>query len=706
MIAKGFGSSTRGATLQNPSVRSAASPAASLGETPSQPSLTNAAFLDPSRKCPEVLELERQLTSRIVGQADAISQILNHYQTYLAGLSNPGRPVCNLLMLGPTGCGKTRIVEALAESLAGDRQALIKIDCGEFQHSHEIAKLIGSPPGYLGHRETHPRLCQERLDLYHSDSMRLSFVLFDEIEKASDALWNLLLGILDKGSLTLGDNRQVDFSSAMVFMTGNLGTAEAQRLRDLPWGFAAPRKDWSERSGPAALPAAAARGDLGGTRAGSAAVAKRMRWTDSAEHPTGTATHCGYQENANPNDHAQSPSPATAVRGARSLIGGSVGSSPLTVPTGQIVLSGQNAQTGHTILAEQTVSAGQIALEDLSVGFHLELKQGSCAASATWMGASDAKRSNDGSPRNPHRMLNAPALETSVANAIGGVGSGSIPVCAVGHLQVPSQAVLDSGFRAVQPGGSHDREEIGAVNLPCEYSGQSNGNDGDARLMPTVGPSGLEHHEAARWEENVMTAASVAEDSPGQQDSVSASLQQAPSSGARERAGGFPGSRAEESDSGLLRKMEKAVLEAAKRKFSPEFLNRLDRVILCHALDRDEIGEVLDLELGVILERVQRHRHCQLRISLTAQARGLLVAEGFNPDCGARYLKRTIEKHLVQPLSSLLATGQISDGDELIVDLAEGGEGFTFRRGTRIQTKLTLQQLASQWAQSPAANVR
>ena len=140
-------------------------------------------------------------------------------------MSSPGRPIGNFLFLGPTGSGKTRMVEATAESLVGDMRAVIKIDCAEFQHSHEIAKLIGSPPGYLGHRETHPLLSQEVLKQYHTDKMKLSFVLFDEIEKASDALWNLLLGILDKATLTLGDNRRVDFSRAMIFMTSNLGAA-------------------------------------------------------------------------------------------------------------------------------------------------------------------------------------------------------------------------------------------------------------------------------------------------------------------------------------------------------------------------------------------------------------------------------------------------------------------------------------------------
>jgi ATP-dependent Clp protease ATP-binding subunit ClpA len=130
------------------------------------------------------------------------------------------------------------MVEATAESLVGNPAAVIKIDCAEFQHSHEIAKLIGSPPGYLGHRETHPLLSQEVLDRHHTEKIKISFVLFDEIEKASDSLWNLLLGILDKGTLTLGDNRRVDFSRAMIFMTSNLGAREMGSTMKPHLGFA------------------------------------------------------------------------------------------------------------------------------------------------------------------------------------------------------------------------------------------------------------------------------------------------------------------------------------------------------------------------------------------------------------------------------------------------------------------------------------
>src|SRR5438046_8237122 len=162
---------------------------------------------------------------------------MNMQQVTIAGMNMPGRPISNLLFLGPTGSGKTRVVEASAEILFGSPRALIKIDCAEFQHSHEIAKLIGSPPGYLGHRETPPLLTQEAIDQHQTDRCRLSFVLFDEIEKANDALWQLLLGILDKATLTLGDNRKVDLSRCVIFMTSNLGAVEMSEMLSGGIGF-------------------------------------------------------------------------------------------------------------------------------------------------------------------------------------------------------------------------------------------------------------------------------------------------------------------------------------------------------------------------------------------------------------------------------------------------------------------------------------
>jgi ATP-dependent Clp protease ATP-binding subunit ClpA len=193
--------------------------------------------LDPTKTGREAESLDRTLRRMVVGQDEAVDQIVNMYQMYLTGMTAPGRPIANFLFLGPTGSGKTRTVEALAEALVHNPRAVIKIDCAEFQHSHEIAKLIGSPPGYLGHRETHPLLSQEVLNQYHTDTIKVSFVLFDEIEKASDALWNLLLGILDKAVLTLGDNRKVDFSHCMIFMTSNLGASEMAALTTPKLGF-------------------------------------------------------------------------------------------------------------------------------------------------------------------------------------------------------------------------------------------------------------------------------------------------------------------------------------------------------------------------------------------------------------------------------------------------------------------------------------
>jgi len=200
-------------------------------------------LLDPGQTGREAQNLEASLRRQIVGQDEAITTVVQAYQTHLAGMVSPGRPIANLLFLGPTGSGKTRLVEATAESLLGNSRAVVKVDCAEFQHSHEIAKLIGAPPGYLGHRETHAFLSQEALNQYHTESIKISLVLFDEIEKASDALWNLLLGILDKAVLTLGDNRRVDFSRVMIFMTSNLGAAEMSRTVRPHLGFAAAEAD-------------------------------------------------------------------------------------------------------------------------------------------------------------------------------------------------------------------------------------------------------------------------------------------------------------------------------------------------------------------------------------------------------------------------------------------------------------------------------
>src|SRR6266478_588115 len=201
---------------------------------------TQPVVLDSTLRSSKAVEFERALREKIVGQDEAVQALVDIYQVFCAGLHSPGRPVGNLLFLGPTGSGKTRTVEAAAEILFGDSRAVIKVDCAEFQHSHEIAKLIGSPPGYLGHRETHPLITQEALAASHTEKLKLSFLLFDEIEKASDALWQLLLGMLDKATLTLGDNRRVDLSQTVIFLTSNLGGGEITELMQGGMGFVRP----------------------------------------------------------------------------------------------------------------------------------------------------------------------------------------------------------------------------------------------------------------------------------------------------------------------------------------------------------------------------------------------------------------------------------------------------------------------------------
>jgi ATP-dependent Clp protease ATP-binding subunit ClpA len=181
----------------------------------------------------------RSLTDRVVGQSHALAQIVPYVQMYQAGLAPEGRPAGVFLLLGPTGTGKTRTVEALAEALHGSQKNVLKVDCGEFQMEHEVAKLIGAPPGYLGHRETQPMLTQQKLGGITSESSSLALLLFDEIEKAAPSMTRMLLGVLDKAILRLGDNTTVNFERTLIFMTSNLG-AQAMRKEIRPdFGFQA-----------------------------------------------------------------------------------------------------------------------------------------------------------------------------------------------------------------------------------------------------------------------------------------------------------------------------------------------------------------------------------------------------------------------------------------------------------------------------------
>src|SRR5271167_1608463 len=182
-------------------------------------------------------DLLRELSERVIGQPQAMTQIVPYVQMHRAGLAAEGRPVGVFLLLGPTGTGKTRTVEALADALHGSEKHMLKVDCGEFQMEHEVAKLIGAPPGYLGHRETPPMLTQQKLTSVTTESSDLSLVLFDEIEKAAPSMTRLLMGVLDKAALRLGDNTSVNFERSMIFLTSNLGAAAMRKELCPDFGF-------------------------------------------------------------------------------------------------------------------------------------------------------------------------------------------------------------------------------------------------------------------------------------------------------------------------------------------------------------------------------------------------------------------------------------------------------------------------------------
>ena len=179
------------------------------------------------------------LGARIVGQPDAMATIVPYVQMHQAGLAPAGRPVGVFLLLGPTGTGKTKTVEALADVLHGSEKNVLKVDCGEFQMEHEVAKLIGAPPGYLGHRETQPLLTQQKVSAVSSERSNLSIVLFDEIEKAAPSMTRLLLGVLDKAILRLGDNTTVNFEKTLIFLTSNLGAHAMRKQINPDFGFEA-----------------------------------------------------------------------------------------------------------------------------------------------------------------------------------------------------------------------------------------------------------------------------------------------------------------------------------------------------------------------------------------------------------------------------------------------------------------------------------
>ncbi len=209
--------------------------------------------LDANRTSSKADELILKFQNRIIGQPQALEAYTRVLEKYNSGIYDRKKPIASLLFLGPTGVGKTGSVEAFAEGLFGSPRHMLRVDCGEFQHSHEIAKLQGSPPGYLGHRETHPFFTNRAIrgkfckyDMVGKNEVEIgqsnpafTIILFDEIEKANDALWNLLLGILDNGAMTTGDNEIVDFTPTVIIMTSNVGAKElATKAGESGMGFA------------------------------------------------------------------------------------------------------------------------------------------------------------------------------------------------------------------------------------------------------------------------------------------------------------------------------------------------------------------------------------------------------------------------------------------------------------------------------------
>jgi ATP-dependent Clp protease ATP-binding subunit ClpA len=182
--------------------------------------------LDLSLRCSDVIEFETELRRKVVGQEEAVIKTTEIIQRFIAGLNDASHPVGSLLLLGPTGTGKTRLVEAVCEVMFGTSNDMLRIDCAEFQQSHEVAKILGAPPGYVGHNESGGLISQKKLDKTHTDHVKLSVILFDEIEKAHANFWDLLLGILDKARLTDNHGEPIDFHRTLIFMTSNSGARE------------------------------------------------------------------------------------------------------------------------------------------------------------------------------------------------------------------------------------------------------------------------------------------------------------------------------------------------------------------------------------------------------------------------------------------------------------------------------------------------
>ena len=176
-----------------------------------------------------LLQLEKVLHERVVGQDEAVAAVAKAIRRSRVGLKDPKRPIGSFLFLGPTGVGKTELCKTLAEAMFGDENAMIRIDMSEYMEKHTVSRLVGSPPGYVGHEEGGQLTEKVRRKPY-------SVVLFDEIEKAHPDVWNILLQILEDGIVTDSQGRRVDFKNTIIVMTSNVG-AKNITAADTPLGF-------------------------------------------------------------------------------------------------------------------------------------------------------------------------------------------------------------------------------------------------------------------------------------------------------------------------------------------------------------------------------------------------------------------------------------------------------------------------------------
>ncbi len=227
----------------------------------------NVKTLRKEKRNEQLLRFAVHMNKMVVGQPQAIDKLTDSFSRLISGVHDPERPLLTMMFMGPTGVGKTETVRALAETIFGNKRAFTRVNCQEYSAHYNISKLLGSPPGYVG-GEIRPLLAQENLDRHHKKALEkqsgmvsesdsklsrlfppdsekyLSIVLFDEIEKAHPKLWNLLLGILEDGTVVLGNNEEVDFRQSIIILTTNVGSeAMGAHLGQTNIGFSSGKDD-------------------------------------------------------------------------------------------------------------------------------------------------------------------------------------------------------------------------------------------------------------------------------------------------------------------------------------------------------------------------------------------------------------------------------------------------------------------------------